>query len=74
MWGGGERKGGEEVDRMALQRAPPGTPASLHCMSHVDWKKKIVQHKCGEGCFIHLSHLGFFSAPVSTIKYPVICI
>ena len=40
MWGGGERKGGEEVDRMALQRAPPGTPASLHCMSHVDWKKK----------------------------------
>ena len=56
-WGGGERKGREEVDRMALQRAPPGTPASLHCMSHVDWKKKIVQHKCGEGCFIRRTKL-----------------
>lgn len=40
VWGRGDRKGEEEVDRMALQRAPRGTPASSHCVSHVDWRKK----------------------------------
>lgn len=40
--GMGERgRQGEQVDRTALQRAPRGVPASSHCVSHVDWKKKL---------------------------------
>lgn len=52
-------KGGEEVDRMALQRAPRGTPASSHCVSHVDWKTE--EHKCGEGCFYFMDKIENYS-------------